>query len=176
MSDILKSVAAARQTSKTALSNINEGLAAVRSQVSNLKADRVKVGRAAVPLDVALKRIEEWVDRETVAHRYVLPSPEQFATPDFRSPQCKIEHALAALMGEYVAETMKERVTAQYQSVVFLDDTAREQKLKALDRQLLDCELAEESIIRQAELSGFPVCRRADADPRAVLAHDRSLP
>ena len=51
----------------------------------------------------------------------------------------------------------------------------REAALHRIDEDLLDLELAEEAAIRSAEAVGLHVQRRADADPRAVLAGDDAL-
>jgi len=75
-----------------------------------------------------------------------------------------------------MAEKMKEEVEAFYASASGLSDEERKHQLRELDRKLLDAELAEESMIRSAENSGFAIIRRRDADPRAVLAHDKVLP
>ena len=57
-----------------------------------------------------------------------------------------------------------------------IDEKARQQKVDEIERELLDVELAEESIIRTAEASDFPIFRRATANPLVVLADDSTMP
>ena len=52
----------------------------------------------------------------------------------------------------------------------------RRRLLSGVESDLFDAELTEESIIRDAEAIGFPLLRRRDADPRAVLATAEVLP
>jgi hypothetical protein len=55
-------------------------------------------------------------------------------------------------------------------------DDERQRQLAKIDKDLLDLELLEESIVRAGTRAGFKVRRRPDSDPRAVLAHDNDLP
>ena len=48
-------------------------------------------------------------------------------------------------------------------------------ELERIDDEIFSAECAEEAVVRQLEQSGFEVQRRPDADPRALLAHDREL-
>lgn len=57
-----------------------------------------------------------------------------------------------------------------------LTDEERAAAIGAADRNLFALEMAEEGLIREAERAGIDVLRRADADPRAVLAADEVLP
>lgn len=52
----------------------------------------------------------------------------------------------------------------------------RATRLSKADAHLLELSLAEEAIIRACEAAGMVVMRRAEADPRAVLAPDSALP
>jgi hypothetical protein len=79
---------------------------------------------------------------------------------------------LAPMFGEVV----KKRVADVYQNTAGITEAERQKQMEAVDRDLLDAELAEESIIRAAEASGFAILRRSNASPMAVLAADETLP
>lgn len=51
-----------------------------------------------------------------------------------------------------------------------IGDTERKSQLARLSDEILAAERAEEMAVRAAEDAGFDILRRADADPRAVLA------
>jgi hypothetical protein len=72
-------------------------------------------------------------------------------------------------------ETVKAQVATIYQGNPGISESERQRRLEDVDRDLLDAELAEESIIRAAEASGFPVLPQ-QLDPQALLAADEALP
>lgn len=57
-----------------------------------------------------------------------------------------------------------------------LSTAARTAKLNDIDQEMLAIEREEEALITQTESEGFPVLRRRDADPRAVLGLSSDLP
>lgn len=71
-----------------------------------------------------------------------------------------IEGQLADLLGRREALSADERA-------------ARTDRARA---ELLEMELVEEAAIRAMEAAGIPLARRGDADPRALMAADASLP
>lgn len=171
-------LAGALNASKAATEEINHGLTSIRDQILHLKAEARGLGNSAVQEEEALRRVDEWVDVESRASREGLPLPGYFAKRhgNYTMPMCRIDTAIAAIVAQQVAEEMKRQVKEHYASLSVPSEHEREARSVTLDRQLLDCELTEESIIRQAEAVGLPVLRRSDADPRAVLAHDKVLP
>ncbi len=75
-----------------------------------------------------------------------------------------------------LAAAIKSEVSALYADKPGISEGDRLSQLEALDREASDAELTEESLIRAAESSGFPIPRRAGADPRAVLASGAAMP
>ena len=91
--------------------------------------------------------------------------------------------ATDALLGLLVATAMpilRQIVAGQLTDLTegreMMDGATRAKKLARNEAQLLDLELAEEAAIRAMEAAGIDVARRPDADPRALLAADASLP
>lgn len=171
-------LARALNASKAATEEINHGLSSIRDQILHLKAEARGIENAAVPEEEALRRVDDWVYLQSRDVSEAFPSPDRFAKRHkyYTMPDVRISTAISALLAGQVAEEMKRRVKEHYASLRVPNEEEREVRSSALDRQLLDCELTEESIIRQAEAAGLPVLRRSDADPRAVLAHDKVLP
>lgn len=176
MQDVLTKIQQSRQQTQSLFDQISEALKSVRQEVARLKREAKAVERLPVPLDVVHARIDMWVELETETARSIFPKTQAFAAPDYRHPLCGADMALMALLAGQMRQMMKDQATEDYQRLSPLSDEEREMKFAAMDRQLLDLELAEESIIRQAEAAELPICRRSDADPRAVLAHDKVLP
>lgn len=147
-----------------------------------MKAKKAEIESLAPTLDVALARVDSWVEYMTHMTRDRMVEPGRFAKSpmDYVSPEIhghpNISDNFFAYLAPMFAEAVKEQVAAVYQSTAGITEEERAQRLEAIDRDLLDAELAEESIIRAAEASGFPVLRRSNADPRAVLAPDGALP
>lgn len=171
-------LAKALTASKAATEEINRGLSSIRDQILHLKAESRSIENAAVQEEEALRRVDDWVSLQSMDASEAFPNPNHFARRhrSYAMPNVRISTAINALLAGQVAEEMKRRVKEHYASLSVLSEDEREARSTALDRQLLDCELTEESIIRQAEAAALPVLRRSDADPRAVLAHDKVLP
>lgn len=80
---------------------------------------------------------------------------------------------IAKLLPEALARAIATDLHANYAAATAkpLAPAMRAKELARLDADLLAAEVAEEAAIRAAEARGEQVDRRADADPRAVLAH-----
>ena len=83
---------------------------------------------------------------------------------------------LAAIAPDMLRAALVERVDAFYEGRDDLPEAERARRIEQLEDRILELELAEESAIRAAERAGMAILRRADADPRAVLAADDCLP
>ena len=83
--------------------------------------------------------------------------------------------ALAASV-EGITELISARLSQAYEGQSEpMSATEQADELKRIDDEILAAELAEEGTIRALEGAGLEVARRSDADPRALLAHDREL-
>ncbi|QCL72138.1 MULTISPECIES: hypothetical protein [Agrobacterium] len=157
----------------------SQGLENIRSQVEDLKAERDAIERMPVDEATAHRRAEMWVSSAVTHAMERAPSPSRFATDPgrWRLPGFDVlADALVAYQGDVLASAMKQEISEIYQSEKGLTDAERAKRLADLDQSLLNAELSEEALIREAETSGITVNRRADADPRAVLAHQDALP
>ncbi len=171
-------ISRAKAASKAAADEINSGIVSIRSRIADLQEEVRTVANSPVPIDQALSRVDEWVGISTAQYLKMAPQPSEFAASsgNYRMPGFKPDVTLVWLLADKLAVEAKRHVSDYYRHLTPLSDEERDLRLAALDRKLLDCELTEESMIRQAEDAGFPICRRDDADPRAVLAHDKVLP
>ena len=162
---------------QTAAQMIADSLEAIRTKVVDLKRQRDEVLATRVSKDIAFARVDEFVRDLGRRARQYAPKAESFIGPGTRRGfEGQIVDVLALYMGDVLAKNMKIEVAKLYQTTNGLDDAARAARLAEIDRELLATELEEEAAIRSAERIGLKIPRRADADPRAVLAHDEVLP
>lgn len=157
----------------------SQGLEDIRSQIEDLKAERDTIERMPVDEATAHRRAEMWVSSAVTNAMKSAHSPLRFvADPSrWRLPSFDVlAETMIAYRGDALASAMKQEISEIYQSEKGLTDAERADRLADLDHSLLSAELSEEALIREAEASGIAVSRRADADPRAVLAHRDALP
>lgn len=158
---------------------LGDGLESVRRRVRDLQAQRSEIADLPPTQAVAFERIDEFVRGITTTARHRAPDPTRFVGPPagYTAPRLvDLSDLFAAYMGPALADAMKAEVEDLYESTPGVTEDDRADRLEKIDGELLDAELAEESIIRAAEAAGFPMARRYDADPRVVLAHDKALP
>ena len=167
---------------KTARSGAAKAGTEARRSVDELRALRVRLldqrddveGRP-VPLAEAqdavasaiLSRAEKALD-----DLYIAP----LMRPGRHGPRLDLTTEQIAALGlaasvEGITELISARLEQAYRGqpeAMTSDEQASE--LVRLDDEILSCELAEESTIRELEAAGFEILRRPDADPRALLA------
>lgn len=160
----------------------NQDMSAAIEECRNLIIDKKQARRkcdaAPVTEEDALANVDAWVKSQVVRAHDKAPSPAFFASDPKtrRRTDADIVAAMHAYLAPVLAQAIKAEVSAWYVDHAGVTEAERAAALAKLDRQILDAELAEESIIRAAEESGFSILRRSDADPRAVLAHSKVLP
>ena len=156
---------------------IAENLESLRESILDLIESQKQVERLPVDEQTALDRVEDWVRQQANDVTGQL-SPSTFgqSSQRYRFPKVDLSAAVAKYLAPQVEVAMKDAVSRFYQTTTGLSESERSRRLDDIDRQILDLELAEESIIREAEKYGMTLQRREDADPRAVLAHDSALP
>jgi hypothetical protein len=165
MSVLVKSVQNARE-------EISSSIGALRHAIATMKDERERVLGTPVTLEAAEARVDEWVDGR-VSHFIMVDGysqlPGNWSKPvlpdDFKQPP-----------RSYLPRESDLLQTLAYYLKDALAEAERKDRLAELDRNILDAEMSEESIIRDAEASGFSIPRRRDADPRAVLASHDALP
>lgn len=167
-----KALDVARQATKEA----GDGIEQIRAAIAVKVDEREQIAAAPVPYDVALQRLNAWTDRlAEPLHRFGMWKFSEFE--DYRAPTIgDPAWFMLAASAELARPILIADLAAWYEKHAPLDDSDRAARLKKLDAELLDLELAEESLIRETERAGMTILRRANADPRAVLAHDGDLP
>lgn len=165
--------------SRKAADELSEGLESVRAaRIASLNAEREAIATVEVSMAEAEARVDQYMSelRGPLADFYV---GHFMAAGKFDKPLPKDPGLLAlALSGEQLGEYVKKKMRRQMEQSghTGLSVAEREAKLTAINRELLDLELVEESLIRTAERGGFEVLRRHDATILAVLADDSLMP
>ncbi|MEI8715871.1 hypothetical protein [Mesorhizobium sp. ISC11] len=179
MSSITNKIKAALGATRKATNELADGLQGVRDRIAKLAKERQAIEEAHSSLDMALERLEQ--------HRLYLRQPLDsyyvgafLAAPgvrqDFGMNTDNAARLALALGADAWAKEMDAKIRASQASRPGLTNEERAAKIEAIDAEMLDLELVEESLIRNAEQAGFEVQRRPDANPAAVLAHDSALP
>lgn len=83
---------------------------------------------------------------------------------------------IAWLFEKDLLKAVERLVDEDYEDEGALSPAARAARLKEIAAGVLALEYEEESLIEQAEAEGIAIARRSDADPRALLGLDASLP
>lgn len=159
---------------KAALSEL-ETIEAIRAKVTEAKVMLAELQSMPVPqaeaeaaLDAALARLSErGAEALTIT---TLTRPRLH--PDF-TPELSHSDLVALLVGlhaQAIRKIIGGKLKAFYAGRTVLAPEDRDARAAELEGELLNLELAEEAAIRRAEAAGLSVDRRADADPRAVLA------
>ena len=176
MIDVKKITSEVSENSRRASKRVSDGLAEVRDLVRELKLERNSIKALPVSKETALDRASSLIALLTEMSRYHYPAPSDFARPDYRHNNVNAPMLVSAFLAAPILAAMHSDIDDFYAKTRSVTDNERQQLIRDVDRRLLDAELAEESIIRSAEVSGLPIFRRRDADPRAVLAHEEVLP
>ena len=164
---------------KKATAAISDGLAELRMRRLRLLDERDELASRPVPKDEALAALDRDIDELiAIAMRETnVRSLTRAEAPSWTIPQNGV--LMGLLIGASRA-TFRDQLAAMLEPAYSneakpIPAEEREAALRRIDEDLLDLELAEEAAIRSAEAVGLHVQRRADADPRAVLASDDAL-
>lgn len=177
--DFRKSIANVLSRTRAASDSLRDGVEDLRSKIADLSARRDEIKAQAPLRDVAVARATEFINNQKSLSETRSPGISRFldGPTAYRPPEMLDRHdMLFRYLAPALVEAMTAEIDRQYETTAGISEEERERKLQEIDRELLDAELCEESIIRASEESGFTIFRRADADPRAVLAHADSLP
>lgn len=137
-----------------------------RAEIERLKAERAEVvSQPATPTEVEARidayltsRAEQYRQRVTVERLKLRADLDALGTKD------------DPFFAFYFGDQIKAALMAETADGMGAADRSAE--LERIDTALLEAEQAEESAITEAEQRGHYITRRADADPRAVLAFD----
>ncbi|PPC87449.1 MAG: hypothetical protein CTY39_02630 [Hyphomicrobium sp.] len=161
--------------------NIVGEVEALRTRRMTLADSRIAIEAAKCPraeIDAALARDFDALAADAVAALEVGYLARNENGPRF-SPQLKPKELLGLLVltcREPIAKAIAVELDKLYEGGSGLSAVEKAEKLSAIDQEILDVELAEESAVRDAERQGHAIQRLGEADPRAVLAHDSALP
>lgn len=163
---------------RSAQDQMVNGVLSIRDRIAELTAERAELQALPVPKTVAVERLEQWVASIMVIPGTPIVRPSSFAgnAPGYSVPRSDFDTAIASFAIPLIRQSALSMLDIHYETIGKVDDEANQAEITLLNRQLLDLELAEESIIRAADKNGYEIRRRADADPRAVLAHDSAMP
>ncbi|MBZ9695504.1 hypothetical protein [Mesorhizobium sp. CO1-1-9] len=169
------------KATRNAAAEVTNGLESVRVQIIALKDKRSHLEVAPVPKAEALQRLDAFAAFVNGRASRMI-SPRDFTTREgYRMPALSV-HSLSSgdLALGFVAALLREQLAAAIDREYAAGDgptaDAHRQMLAKLDVEILDLEMVEESLVRAAEAAGIEILRRGDADPRAVMAPDNSLP
>lgn len=157
---------------------LTEGLTALRNRIRELQKARDDLLDARPTLESALARVDDWGDSLAVRARKQAPAPGDFVRGPvhYVTPPVGELSALTVFLGPLLVNAVKGQVRELYGESTGITEDDRQQQIEVIERDLLDTEMAEESLIRSAKRAGFPLLRRLDADRRAVNAPDSRLP
>lgn len=176
MSEASKIMGDAIAATRSASKQLGDGITSIRGHIGKLKQQKSEIALKPVTIEAALARAEGWVHYITRGSVELSPSAKHFSRPDYQLPIMNAESLLIAQMAARMSDTLKADIEKLYAERPGITEEERVMRVREIERKLLDAELTEESMIRAAEAGGFPVLRRGNADPRAVLAHDKALP
>lgn len=160
---------------------ITESLEEIRSQIEDLKSRQDEISELPVTEDVAISRAVQSMQGRISAAQQHVGSPSRFSVSPNRwesryEPTIDFGALTLAYLGDQLLDAVSSEIKQLYAGRPGVTDKERQKLFDDNDRQILDAELMEEAIIRQAEQQGYSIERRVDADPRAVLAHESALP
>jgi len=179
MSDYKKLATDLVAETKSAGKKLGEGVDSMREKIAVLKRERIALNTLPVTLDEATAKVDAWIERMVSDARALAPSAGDFARPNYTVRAQSTNHdalLMRAYLGSHFGEAIKKDLQTFYQDKPGVSPMERTEKIRDIEIKILHAEFAEESMIRAAEEANFTIIRRADADPRAVLAHDKVLP
>lgn len=195
-SALTASLRSALQTAKQAQDQMRESIEAIRAHIGDLQSQRKRLLRLPVTEDVAAERVRDWVRRVTASS--LVPGPsvsgawlvsppeiENFTASGGDKPwelpyagaTLNVEALLLLALQDQIIEGVLQRLSAVYSAGLdSISEAERAEQLDAIDQQILDLELAEESIIRAAFRNGVPIERRPNVSSAVLEASDAELP
>lgn len=182
MAAILEKLAARLKTAAKGSQDACRALQELRALAARLRDERAEVLARPIPLAEAQSAAASAVMGDGARLLGDLSLAELTRPTDGRTPTLRLtadqRAALAfAAAATEVVKVLTTRLADHYRAhnLQGIGADARAAELARIDAEALATELAEESVIRGLEAMGLPVLRRADADPRALLADDREL-
>ena len=151
-----------------------------RDQIAGLRLQRRRVERDLPDRARIMAAISRW-EKEAEARLDAQVNVASLLRPADGRPsmagRIDLAEAAAAVAARELADRHRDAVEHAFAKAGAdgLTPEARAARLAQIDAQILDAGKSEEIAIRAAEAEGAPILRRADADPRIVLAFDQDL-
>lgn len=159
------------------LAKITDAVAGIRRRIGKVETAIAEVDRSFCPRGMAVNRLDAWLDlcaarSQDLALGDLLSGEGQSGGQFFNVlPSSDLPFPfLVTCCRDQVRAVLIKRIDAAYAKRPGMTADDRRQAIEKLKGERLDIEFAEESLIRAAERAGMTIARRADADPRAVLA------
>lgn len=187
---------AAMRAAPSDLNGLLETVDDLRSQITQLSAERAAVLAAPRPVEQILEALDahldelatDAVDRLRLARLLDRRAPVRVGLPltlgrDLAELNVNTGVAMNNLFGLLIVaarQPLRDLIADQVADLMAHREPLTDQQITGrvaeIDTALLATEMAEEASIRALETAGIEVQRRADASPLAVLAADAALP
>ncbi len=177
--------------SRAATANLHDLLDQSREATAEAKARLAAIETAPQDADAALASFDLWLDRAATEAVDRLNLGYAMA-PGWAGPELPVLHngghrdatpateillGLVALIGrDQLRGVVRGQIEDRLGGELGMTESTRAKKSAEATADILQAELMEERIVREMEAAGVAVYRRPDADPRALLASDGSLP
>lgn len=173
MKSSTKNIIAATAEATNAFSREVEAL---RQKIMEKKSKLLEIEMLPIDQSEAVRRLSAFVRQQ--ASKGIAPSARSFTLPasEWHFPAGNLEGLILELMASQVEAALTADLEEIYRDRPGVSEVEREELRRQADREILDLELVEESIIREARKLGIPIDWRGDVDPRAFLADESALP
>jgi hypothetical protein len=179
MSSVLKKLFS-RQ--RDAARELAQSVESIRSEILRRQDEAARIAGQPAERAEALAALDTGLDRMAERGADAL-SIGSLALPGFRAPHLSLNvpanwtmDVIALVARDQLRDVLAEKLAEFYDGRDVMSRAKRGPRVETLEAEILDLELAEEALIREAERANVPVMRRDSADPRAVLAADAALP
>lgn len=178
---VIQKLKTRRAAAAKASQDTQKALSELRSLSARLRDQRAEIKARPVPLAEAQEAAAEAVLREADGAIADLNLSSLMRPGDGRPPSLNLDAQQMAMLAfavqaDGVAALVGVRLAERYRAMPEgIADNDRAAALAKIDADALAAECAEEAVIRDMEREGAAPLRRADADPRALLAADAEL-
>lgn len=137
-----------------------------RATIERLKAERAAIRSRPASAGEVEQRIDSFIEYQAQRYRARMTVERLRQRASLDALGDKDDAFYAFFFGDQIKAALMAEAS---EGMATID---RKAELDRLDAALLEAEQAEEQAITEAEKNGHRITRRADADPRAVLAFD----
>ncbi|MEH7848467.1 hypothetical protein [Rhizobium laguerreae] len=150
----------------------------IRASIDDLAAKRSEIEMLPPPKNVALERLDNWIDGLSLGYQ-VEDAARKFLAPTGRDIPNIVGSDCGRFLMRFVAPVIREEYAAEierlYQNKPGFTEQERAKAIAGIDDEIFDLELAEERLVRLCEERGHYIARRPTANPMIVLAADEEF-